>query len=96
MRKKKEYRTYILATAKPTEHLDAINRLGRRIYSKTVSLTQDTHAKKGYQGTLSNNIYFIIRLDATGIPERLEYHQQSFLITNPSYFTQPRDDLKLY
>ena len=51
---------------------------------------------RGYEGALSNNIYFIIRLDATGIPERLEYHQQSFLITNPSYFIQPRDDLKLY
>ena len=51
---------------------------------------------RGHQGTLSNNTYFIIRLDATGIPERLEYHQQSFLITNPNSFTKPRDDLKLY
>ena len=51
---------------------------------------------RGKSGTSSENLYFLIRLDATGIPERLEYHQQSFLITNPSYFTQPRDDLKLY
>ncbi len=45
---KKEYRTYILATAKPTEQLDGINRLGGRIYSKTVSLTFQTHEQKGF------------------------------------------------
>ena len=45
---KKEYRTYILATAKHTEHLDGINRLGGRIYSKTVSLAFKTHEQKGF------------------------------------------------
>ncbi len=45
---KKEYRTYILATAKPTGQLDGINRLGGRIYSKTVSLTFKTHEQKGF------------------------------------------------
>ena len=45
---KKEYRTYILATAKPTGHLDGINRLGGRIYSKTVSLAFKTHDQKGF------------------------------------------------
>ena len=49
MRKQKQdYRSYILATAKPTEQLDAINRLGGRIYSKTVSLAFKTHAQKGF------------------------------------------------
>ena len=45
---KKDYRTYILATAKPTEHLDGLNRLGGRIYSKTLSLAFKTHEKKGF------------------------------------------------
>lgn len=45
---KKAYRTYILATATPTEQLDAINRLGGRIYSKTVSLAFKTHEQKGF------------------------------------------------
>ena len=45
---KKDYRTYILATAKPTEHLDGLNRLGGRIYSKTVSLAFKTHEQKGF------------------------------------------------
>ena len=45
---KKEYRTYILATAKPTEQLHEINRLGGRIYSKTVSLAFKTHKQKGF------------------------------------------------
>ena len=45
---KKDYRTYILATAKPTEELDGINRLSGRIYSKTVSLAFKTHDKKGF------------------------------------------------
>ena len=44
----KDYRSYIIATAKKSERLDSINRLGGRIYSKTVSLTQDTHDKKGF------------------------------------------------
>ena len=44
----KEYRTDIIATAKPTEQLDGINRLGGRIYSKTVSLAFKTHDKKGF------------------------------------------------
>ena len=44
----KDYRTYIVATAKPTAALDAINRLGGRIYSKTVSLAFRTHDKKGF------------------------------------------------
>ena len=49
MRKtEKEYRSYIVATAKPNHRLREINRLGGCIYSKTVSLTQDTHAKKGF------------------------------------------------
>ena len=45
---KKAYRTYILATAKPTEHLDGLNRLGGRIYSKTLSLAFKTHDKKSF------------------------------------------------
>ena len=45
---KNDYRTYIIATAKPTEHLDAINHLGGRIYSKTVSLCFQTHQQKGF------------------------------------------------
>ena len=45
---KKEYRTYIIATAKPTEQLDGINRLGGRIYSKTISLAFKTHGRKGF------------------------------------------------
>ena len=45
---KKEYRTYIIATAKPTEQLDGLNRLGGRIYSKTVSLAFKTHEQKGF------------------------------------------------
>ena len=51
MRKKKqeqEYRNYIIATAKKSEHLDSVNRLGGRIYSKTVSLVEKTHEKKGF------------------------------------------------
>ena len=44
----KDYRSYIISTATPTEHLDDINRLGGRIYSKTVSLTQRTHDTKGF------------------------------------------------
>ena len=47
-------------------------------------------------GKLSDSLGFIIRLDGRGIPERLEYYKENFLITNPSYFTGPRDDLKLY
>ena len=44
----KEYRSYIIATAKPTDQLDSINRLGGRIYSKTVSLAFKTHKQKGF------------------------------------------------
>ncbi len=44
----KTFRTYIIATAKPTAELDAINRLGGRIYSKTVSLAFRTYNKKGF------------------------------------------------
>ena len=45
---KKDYRTYILATAKHTEELDGLNRLGGRIYSKTLSLAFKTHEKKDF------------------------------------------------
>ena len=50
MRRKqqKNYRSYIILTAKPSERLDGINRLGGRIYSKTVSLTEKTHDTKGF------------------------------------------------
>ena len=45
---KKDYLTYIITTAKPTEQLDAINRLGGQIYSKVVSLAFKTHRRKGF------------------------------------------------
>ena len=45
---KKDYLTYIIATARPTEQLDGINRLGGRIYSKTLSLAFKTHRRKGF------------------------------------------------
>ena len=44
----KDYRTYIIATEKSSDRLDAINRLGGRIYSKTVSLAFGTHQQKGF------------------------------------------------
>ena len=44
----------------------------------------------------AEGLRFIIRLDEAGAPERLEYHLNDFLITNPRYFKGPRDDLKLY
>ena len=47
-KKKKDYRSYIIATATPTAALDAINRLGGRIYSKTVSLAFKTYQQKGF------------------------------------------------
>ena len=47
-KQKKDYRTYIIATAKRSERLDNINRLGGRIYSKTVSIVQKTHDTKGF------------------------------------------------
>lgn len=43
----KAYRTYVIGTSKPTEALDALNRLAGRIYSKAVSLVYKTHRKKG-------------------------------------------------
>ena len=45
---KKPYRSYVIGTAKPTEQLDAINRLGGQIYSKTLSLAFKTHKQKGF------------------------------------------------
>ncbi len=49
MRKQKQdYRSYVIATSEKSERLDSINRLGGRIYSKTVSLTQKTHDQKGF------------------------------------------------
>ena len=51
---------------------------------------------RGDGGEFSKNTHFIIRLNGTGIPERLEYHQQSFLITNSLSSYNPRDNLKLY
>ena len=49
MRKsKKDYLTYVIATAKPTDQLDRINRLGGCIYSKTLSLAFKTHRRKGF------------------------------------------------
>ncbi len=47
-KEKQDYRSYIIATAKPTEQLNSMNRLGGRIYSKTVSLTEKTHDTKGF------------------------------------------------
>lgn len=41
------YRTYIIAKKPKSDELDAINRLGGRIYSKTVSLVRKIHRKKG-------------------------------------------------
>ena len=49
-----------------------------------------------YRGRPSEGMTFIIRLNETGIPERLEYHMNDFFITNPRYFKGPRDALKLY
>ena len=44
----------------------------------------------------SESLRFIIRLDATGSPERVEYHLGSFLITHRRYSASPQSDLKLY
>ena len=45
---KKPYRSYVIGTAKTTKQLDAINRLGGQIYSKTLSLALKTHKQKGF------------------------------------------------
>ena len=47
-KEKKDYRSYIIATAKKSERLERIDRLGGRIYSKTVSLCFQTHEAKGF------------------------------------------------
>ncbi len=47
-------------------------------------------------GRPSEGMTFTILLDDSGIPQRLEYHLKNFLITHPSYPTNPRDDLKLW
>lgn len=44
----------------------------------------------------SESLRFIIRLDATGSPERVEYHLGSFFITHRRYSASPQNDLKLY
>ena len=49
-----------------------------------------------YRGIPSEGMAFIIRLNDGGIPERLEYHLSNFLITNPRYPANLRDDLRLY
>ena len=49
-----------------------------------------------YGGRPTEGMTFIIRLNGTGTPERLEYHRNDFLITNPRYPANPRDDLRLY
>lgn len=49
-----------------------------------------------HKGRASEAITFIIRLDESGIPERLEYHLKDFLITYPDSYTNQRDDLQLY
>ena len=51
---------------------------------------------RGYRGIPSEGMTFIIRSNGTGTPERLEYHLNDFLITNPRYPANPRDDLRLY
>ena len=42
------YRTYIIAKKPKSDPLDELNRLGGRIYSKTVSLMRKTHETKGF------------------------------------------------
>lgn len=44
----------------------------------------------------AESLRFIIRLDATGSPERVEYHLGSFFITHRRYSVSPQNDLKLY
>ena len=46
--------------------------------------------------SLSEGLDFIIRLDGNGIPDRIEYHDTNFLITNLDYVTKPRDGLRRY
>lgn len=50
---------------------------------------------RGDNGAPSEALNFIIRLDESGTPERLEYHQKTFLI-RLIYTTKPRDALRLY
>ena len=44
----------------------------------------------------SESLRFIIHLNATGSPERVEYHLGSFFITHRRYSASPQSDLKLY
>ena len=55
------------------------------------SVSMKEHNSPRYAEGLS----FIIRLDGTGAPDRLEYHIGDFSITHRRYFTSPRDDLQL-
>lgn len=50
---------------------------------------------EGYDGSLSNDLDFIIRLDETGSPDRLEYLLRRFLFTDSFLFRNTRDSLKL-
>ena len=47
------------------------------------------------EGQLSQPLYFIIRLDGSGTPERLEYHQRTYLFHLYDAI-KPRDALKFY
>ena len=44
----------------------------------------------------SESLRFIVRLDATGSPERVEYHLGRFFITHRRYAASPQSDLKLH
>ena len=51
----------------------------------------------GDDGTDADGVYFIIRLDASGTPERLEYRLMNFLQTNyPNRKYWNRESLKFY
>ena len=50
---------------------------------------------EGYDGSLSNDLDFIIRLDETGSPDRLEYLLRRFLFRDSFLFRNTRDSLKL-
>ena len=51
----------------------------------------------GDDGTDADGVYFIIRLDASGTPERLEYRLMNFLQTNyPNQKYWNRESLKFY
>ncbi len=88
------YRTYIISTSPKTPELDAINQLGGRIYSKTISVIRKVHDRKDFWLSVGSTKKYLRCLEYPCHSHSVQAIIDDYYGALKSYFQRMRKDPK--